>query len=73
MKKVFTFDVEKIDNGYIIFHAGKKTYREQSSDVNIYIENELRLEMIAHIVENYPKGTAQRLEVTVGVTGKVME
>ncbi len=72
-EKTFTFDVEKIANGYLIFHDGKKVYIEIPSGVNIWIENELREGMIHHIIENFPKGTTQRLEVVVGVSGKVIE
>ncbi len=69
---VFTFDVEKIDNGYLIFHDGKKVYREISVGVNTHIEQELRSGMIAHVIEHFPQGTVQRLLVTVGIEGKVM-
>jgi len=72
-EKSFTFDVEKIDNGFIIFYEDKKIYREYSSRVNEYIEAELKAGMIAHVIDNYPQGTAQRLVVTISVTGKVME
>ena len=71
-QKTFTFDVKKIHNGYIIYYAGEEIYQELSSDVNIHIENELRIGMIKHVIDNFPKGTTQRLVVTVSVEGKVM-
>ncbi len=72
-EKTFTFDVEKIDNGYIIFHNKKKEYRQNSASVNEVILNTLMVELKEHVIRNYPKGTAQRLVVTMGVSGKVME
>ena len=72
-EKTFTFDAERIANGFLVFHAGKKVFKERSNQVNEYIESEIKSGMIAHVIENYPKGTAQRLVVTVAVTGKVME
>ena len=71
-EKVFTFDVEKISNGFLIFHAGKKVYREYSSHANEYIEATLKTEMNGHLVKSFPQGTTQRLVVTMGVSGKVM-
>ncbi len=71
-EKTFTFDVEKISNGYIIYHDGKKVYREGSSDVNITLEDMLRVGMHDHVIEQFPK-TVQRLEVVVSVAEKVME
>ncbi len=72
-EKVFTCDVEKISNGYLIYHDGKKVYRENCADANCYVEQELMTGMHQHIIDNFPKGTVQRLVVTVGVEGKVME
>ncbi len=72
-EKTFTFDVEKIKNGYIIFHNKEKEYRQNSADVNCHIESVLMAEIKDYIASTYPPGTAQRLVVIVGVSGKVME
>ena len=72
-EKHFTFDVEHIANGYLIFHNSKKVYREHASKANEYIVSELKSGVMKHIVDCFPAGTAQRLEVTVGITGKAME
>ena len=71
-EKTFTFDVEKISNGYLIFHGSKKVYKEFSSAAGEYIAATLKVEMNDHLVKSFPKGTAQRLEVIMGVSGKVM-
>ena len=72
-EKIFTFDVKRISNGFLIFHDGKEVYREASIQVNGYIEGELRSGVMAHIIDCYPKGTAQRLVVTMSIFGKAME
>lgn len=69
----FTFDVERIKNGYLIHHNKEKVYRELSSKANEYIEATVMEEIKDHVLNSYPQGTAQRLVVTVGVSGKVME
>jgi len=72
-EKVFTFDVKRIYNGFIIYHGDRVVYRERSNQVNEFIEAALMGEIKDHVVAKYPQGTAERLVVTIGVMGKVME
>lgn len=71
-EKTFTFDVKKISNGYIIFDGDVEVFKAGSNEVNQYIEGKVELRIKDHIVDCFPKGTAQRLVVTIGVSGKVM-
>ena len=72
-EKTFTYDVEKIDNGYLIHHGEKKHFERDSVEANHFVEAKVSQAMRDHVIACFPKGTAQRLVVTIGVTGKVME